>query len=536
MSERNTDPYLHNSGHTPSDDKNADKTYAGSASNSENRGYSWPDDKAQQDEIEKTIDDIKRMVVQGASEAQQRIRRVVDKAGDYWQKIQEQPTPRQANTVEEQRLRQLLNMWSNENWRIAKDLGSYAELHTWDSGEVWEATLQTRWESRQMEIVSEPYTGQTVGAPKPLLPVWDYELPQVVGLKPPQTRTRLENMDEIVSCTNCNGTGHVLCANCTGRGWVVCPDCKGRTKKRCTTCRGRGYIADTEPGGTKKPFFKRQAEGVSRSISGKFSDLFEGIRQKGVPIPNPIDSDPAEKGPTIPCPDCVKGEMPCTCGNGKRVCETCEGSRMMLCKNCNGTSKLVRHREIARRFDLRTRTEIIGQTDIPAQQLLKAGGDIVFNTEVNEPLYAAAPPDGVPAEVWSTVVNMVDSETRQGRERSGTEPQLQARPTLQVIELARIPYTRVFYRFGDHDYVVYIYDSEGSEKFYAEQFPARWDNIGRLFKAITADLTTPVTVPNPDDSNRPTGGYRVPVEVPPEDPNNPDTFDEHGGKNPYRYK
>ncbi|HEU5230157.1 MAG TPA: hypothetical protein VFU49_20220, partial [Ktedonobacteraceae bacterium] len=72
-----------------------------------------------QDEIDKRLEEIKRVVSQGANEAQQRIKRVVDRASEYWQQAQTTPTPRQANTLEEQRIRHLANAWSNENWRVA---------------------------------------------------------------------------------------------------------------------------------------------------------------------------------------------------------------------------------------------------------------------------------------------------------------------------------------------------------------------------------------------------------------------------------
>src|SRR2546425_11426920 len=143
-------------------------------------------------DIDKRLEEIKRTVVQGANEAQQRIRRVVDRAGEYWQKAQTPITPHQTSSEEEQRIRQLANMWSNENWRIARELGSYMDLVSWSVDEVWEVTLQTRWESRSMETVTEPYTGRPLGKPQPFLPVWDYELPVVTGLKAPATHTRLE--------------------------------------------------------------------------------------------------------------------------------------------------------------------------------------------------------------------------------------------------------------------------------------------------------------------------------------------------------
>jgi hypothetical protein len=499
-----------------------------------------------QDEIDKRIEDFKRVVAQGASEAQLRLKRAVNKASDYFQQVQTSPVQYRTSSIEEQRLRQLVDSWSTENWRVARDLGTYMELVSWSSDEVWELTIETRWETRNMEISTEPYTGTYVALPRPILPIWDYALPPVTGLKAAETRTRLDGMQEIVSCNNCNGTGHVLCSNCTGRGWIVCPDCKGRTKKRCNTCRGRGYVSDWTPG-EKKPFFKRQASNIANSLGNKVFDVVDNIRQKGVPLPNPIDTDPASKGPTIPCPDCVNGEVNCSCGNGKRICTPCQGSKMTLCSHCNGTGKLVRHREIARQFDLRTQTHVLGDCPVPAQYLAKSNGDLMFSDEVEEAFYSAAPPEQVSASIWGRTVELVRLESHVP-DTHGVNMQSRPRPTLQVVELVRIPYTKLQYRFADQEYELYIYDSEGREKFYAERFPARWDRIERLFKAISNDLlpgqpqppvspdapltSDPSQVPEPSQpsevpmsyqpqfnaksaTRNPAGGYRIPVEVPP---------------------
>ena len=487
-----------------------------------------------QDEIDKRIGDLKRVVSQGASEAQLRLKKVVNKASDYFQQVQTSPTPPRVASLEEQRLRQLADAWSTENWRVARDLGTYMEVISWSSDEVWELTIETRWETRAMEVTTEPYTGTFVALPRPILPIWDYPLPPVTGLKATETRTRLDGMQEIVACNNCNGTGHVLCSNCTGRGWIVCPDCKGRTKKRCTTCRGRGYVADWTIG-EKKPFFRRQASNVASSIGNKMSDVFENIRQQGVPIPNLADSDPADKGPTIPCPDCINGEVTCTCGNGKRVCTTCQGAKMSLCSYCSGTGRVVRHREVVRRFDLHSRTHFLGKCPIPAQYLSRSNGDLLFSDEVNEVLYGEAPPEHVTIDIWRRVADFVNNERRM-IEAPGVDQQTRPRPTLQVVELVRIPYTRLQYRYGDQEYDLYIYDSEGNEKFYAERFPARWDRIERLFKAISNDLLVGPNPPAPPASEQtgvepmayrpqdttpktpvrvPGSGYRIPIEVPP---------------------
>jgi hypothetical protein len=484
-------------------------------------GDEWGQDpgsgQPNQDDLDRRIEEIRRKVIDGTSEAQLRLKRVVDKAGEYWQQTNTPLEPRRASSVEEERIRHLANMWSVGNWQLARDLGTYMDLVSWSEDEVWEVTIQTRWETRAMEMVSEPYTGRPLGKPQPLLPVWDYELPPVTGLRAPESRIRIEGLDEELSCIACNSTGRLLCATCTGRGWVICPDCKGRTRIRCATCRGRGYVADWTDT-KKKPFFQRRAEGLANTFNEKVSDVFEGIRQQGVPIPNPVDTDPATKGRTVPCPDCENGEVDCTCGNGKRVCANCQGAKTELCVHCGGTSKVVRHYEIVCRFDLGAQTQIVGTNAIPEQRLTKATGDLVYNAEINEPLYADAPPEGVPMDVWRLAVQLTKNAS-EGQNAPGARagsPKMQTRAGLQVIELVRIPYTKVDYRYGNQDYTFYTYDVEGKEKFYADRYPARWDRIERLVRFISNDLVTQSQGSSQaaaaGDQVR---GYRVPIEKPP---------------------
>jgi len=470
-----------------------------------------------QDDLDKRIEEIRRKVIEGTSEAQLRIKRVVDKAGEYWQQTNAPLEPRRASSVEEERIRHLANIWSIGNWQLARDLGTYMDLVSWSEDEVWEVAIQTRWETRSMEMVAEPYSGRPLGKPRPLLPVWDYELPPVAGLRAPESRIRIEGLDEELSCVACNSTGRLLCATCTGRGWVICPDCKGRTRIRCATCRGRGYVADWTDT-KKKPFFQRRVEGLTNTVNEKVSDVFEGIRQQGVPIPNPVDTDPAMKGRTVPCPDCENGEVACTCGTGKRVCMNCKGAKTELCIHCGGTGKVVNHYEIVRRFDLGVQRQIVGSNAIPEQGLTKATGDLVYNAEINEPLYADAPPEGVPIDVWQLAVQLVSnaSENQDAPDTRAGSTKTQTRASLQVMELVRIPYTRVDYRYGDQDYSFYTYDVEGKEKFHADRYPARWDRIERLVRFISNDLMIPAQgnaqSTTAGDQVR---GYRVPVEKPP---------------------
>lgn len=99
------------------------------------------EDPSNQDEIDKQLKEITRVVVQGASEAQLRFKRVINNAGGYWQQVQSAPTPHQASDTEEQRLRQLVNTWSSENWRVTRDLGNYMDIVSITNDEVW----RSRW-------------------------------------------------------------------------------------------------------------------------------------------------------------------------------------------------------------------------------------------------------------------------------------------------------------------------------------------------------------------------------------------------------
>src|SRR5581483_8500316 len=170
-----------------------------------------------QENIDKRIEDIKRIVIQGAGEATRRFSRVAERATEYWQQASAVPTPRRSSSMEEERIRQFANMWSSGNWQIARELGNYMDITSIHEDEAWEIGLQTRWETRSIEMVADAYTGRQAGPMRPVLPIWDYDLPPVTGLKAPETRMRLEGNDEVLACTACNSTGHLLCANCSGR-------------------------------------------------------------------------------------------------------------------------------------------------------------------------------------------------------------------------------------------------------------------------------------------------------------------------------
>ena len=156
----------------------------------------------------------------------------------------------------------------------------------------------------------------------------------------------------------------------------------------------------------------------------------------------------------------------------------------------------------------------MGNSPIPARRLEAAGGEVVYNTEVNETLHPDAAPENVPMDVWRASVELAQAESA-NQEKQGVETPLGGtRSSLQVLELVRIPYTKVDYHYGNQDYIFFVYDSNGQEKFHADRYPARWDRIERLVRAISTDLMTPAQQ-DAATSNQSTSGYRVPIEVPP---------------------
>src|SRR5260370_16399114 len=68
-----------------------------------------------QDDLDKRIEEIRRKVIDTTSEAQQRIKRVVDKAGTYWQQTKTPLHPRHPTRVEEDRIPHLTNSQNLDN-------------------------------------------------------------------------------------------------------------------------------------------------------------------------------------------------------------------------------------------------------------------------------------------------------------------------------------------------------------------------------------------------------------------------------------
>jgi hypothetical protein len=417
------------------------------------------------------------------SQASGRLRQAFDRVNQLWEESAA-PTPsRLTGSREEEYLRTLAKRWTAQDFLVTPDLSENMAIRSWDRADVWEISVQTRWESRNFEINTEPYMGQKVVAGR-ILPVWDYELAPVTDLRSQVIRERVPEGDELALCLSCNGAGRSPCSNCSGRGWLVCSDCKGRTKVRCTRCKGKGMIPDwaAQKRSSGKSFLQDQAEKLASSVADRAGEVVDAVRQY---VPLPDQGAPSGERPKgmIPCPDCIDGEVDCSCGNGKRVCTVCQGTKNQACSVCKGSGKVIRHREIVRRFEVRPFMQTIGESVIPARLLSRAEGQVIATLDTPEALEQSTPPDGVPEQVWRAA----QEAARASRQNIAPDE----RATLQVVELMRVPVVKVVYIYADEPYSFYAFGAEGKEHFFAETFPSRWKRLERFVRSVAQEVMQP---------------------------------------------
>ncbi len=478
-------------------------------------GQRFPPD----DDLNQRVQDMGRMMRDGLSQASGRLRQAFDRLNQMWDESAPYPSSRLTGSREEEYVRGLAKRWVAQEFLVTPDLAENMAIRSWDHADVWDISVQTRWELRTFEMTTEPYTGEKLAGAGRILPIWDYDLPVVPDLRSQVTRQRVPEGDELTLCLSCNGTGRAACSNCSGRGWTICSDCKGRAKIRCPRCKGKAMIPDwaAQKRAPSKGFLQDQAEKLASSMADKANEVVDNVRQY-VPLPGgqePVTPGaPLPKG-MIPCPECIEGEIDCTCGNGKRVCTVCRGSKNQACPVCKGSGKVIRHREIVRRFDVRPATQVIGETPIPGRVLNRSEGEVIAAVDTPEALASETPPEGVAEDVWQAAKEVAAASRKQ------INPD--ERPTLQVVELLRIPVVRVAYLYGDEPYVFYAFGPDGKEKFFAEGFPPRWKRVERFVRSVAQEIITPTSSPGGGrvsdieqyrQAREGGGRQRIPVEMP----------------------
>ncbi|MGO8950074.1 MAG: DnaJ-like cysteine-rich domain-containing protein [Ktedonobacterales bacterium] len=452
-------------------------------------------------ELEQQARETIRVFRESAGDLGTRVRQVLNRASSLWSEVHPGlPGESSVSTEDELRARQLARSWIARDFLVDPDLADTMTVRRVHSAEIWRVELRERGETRAIVDASEPYTGERPANPGPILPVWDYLFPSTPEIESGERRERIAGTTQVAACRNCNGTGHRPCADCDGSGFVQCPICHGRARIPCRRCRGRARIADPKAERRARAnlgYFQVQAERLRQDASERLVDFAERLRQDyGIPLPPTgqlVPLAPAS-GETIPCPDCVNGSIPCKCGNGKLVCESCAGTGASLCTACAGTGKVLRHRELARRFDTRISQSTLPLADSEMTSWLtegmvrKSGGEEVWNGPVDS-LHLAVPPS-VPPEVWATTQEIVKRlrDRMTDVEQEDDQGQNERRVLSRRVSLERVPVTRVEYEFADQPFAFVAIGHSGRERYWAQEFPPRWSRVNRFLKALARDL------------------------------------------------
>ncbi|HEX8036344.1 MAG TPA: hypothetical protein VF510_20970 [Ktedonobacterales bacterium] len=454
-------------------------------------------------ELERQARETLRVIRETAGDLGTRVRQALQQASDRWEEAGPGAPGESAVTPEvEARARALARRWVERDFLIDPDLADGMRVHSFHTGAIWRVEVRERGERRTIAEATEPYQGQRPPALGPILPPWDYDFLVIPEIESGERRERLADSEVIGACLTCNGTGHRSCATCDGKGFVQCPVCHGRSRIPCRRCRGRGVIPDAvaeRRARSSMGYIQVQAERLAADAGERIADFAERLRQDyGVPLP-PSDQwvpNLSTTGETIPCPDCVNGTIPCECGNGKRVCATCQGTSAAPCRACGGSGKVVRHRQLVRQFDTRLSERVLPLDDEAMAQHLneemvrKGVGELVWEGSLES--IPSMPVASVPEAIWASALAFAHDQqqalTTAASTGDGTSAEGERRVISRRMTLSRVPLIRMEYDFAGHAFSVVAVGRSGSERFWAQSFPPRWSRIGRFLKALSRDL------------------------------------------------
>jgi hypothetical protein len=453
------------------------------------------------DDLERQARETLRTIQESAGALGSRVRQVLERASAYWEEATPGlPALGQVSAEDERRARALARRWEERDFLVDPELHQAMTVVAVREIPVWQVELRERGETRTTAEGTEAYRGQQPPALGPVLPVWDYFFPVSPEIEAGERRERLSGTEVVGACLTCNGTGHRPCQACDGHGFTQCPNCHGRARIPCRRCRGRGRIADAKAerdARSAKGYWQVRAERLAVDAGERLADFAERLRQEyGVPLPPSAEWAPMApaSGQTVPCPDCVNGSVPCVCGNGKRVCDVCHGTSAAPCSACGGTGKVVRFRELVRRFDTRIHARSLFPSGdegeaITDEMLRRAPGELAWEGTLDE--LGGSAPGAVPADVWQAAQRHgrdVGREMSADSAATGVPGAGERRVISTRLLLTRVPVTVVSYTFADAPYTFTAVGRAGAERFWAQGFPPRWSRVGRFFKALTRDL------------------------------------------------
>ncbi|HEX9067678.1 MAG TPA: hypothetical protein VF807_02830 [Ktedonobacterales bacterium] len=383
--------------------------------------------------------------------------------------------------------RRLARRWIERDPIIDRDLPDGMGIREVTRPTIWRVELMERGETRAPADPSRP---------APAGSLWERDFPAAPLSASEVWIESIPGTERTLVCASCGGHGKTACATCDGHGSVQCPKCHGRTTVACPTCLGRRELRGPAVGigdPLAAGYLALHLAGLSTEAAARATQLGERLRTEyGIPLP-PAASwanlDPTSTKP-VPCPTCADGTVPCDCGAGFVICETCAGEREVTCAVCKGAGKVAQLSEVARHFDSASSWEMVAPGNeellksLPLWLLRRAAGDEVWSGPVSA--LGGEAPAGVSAEVWEAL-----RHHHQTRPTPAAPQQISGGERRIVDEratVASVPVTLIRYTFDGQPYAVTAVGRTGAERFLAESYPPRWKRVRRFFQALTEDV------------------------------------------------
>lgn len=330
------------------------------------------------------------------------------------------PTDHPFPAIAENEACDLINQWSAKGFFRLRNMGDKVFITDIIRGVAYTAHLQTQYERRTVRQSVTPYRGEALDdrgrAPAP----WEIDVNQPRTFEERTDIVPIPHTDRVQICHQCHGQRQVTCSSCMGTGQI-----------RCDFCGGRGII-------------QSQVMETARDASGNV-----------VNVPRLI-------------------QRPCHCGNGRIVCTTCQGSRVLVCPTCTGTGALRTFDELVVRFQVAAQGELVDVTPVPDPWLAKRAGEVLVDSRQPQIDDVANLPEAARTKAKQLLDRSHDVDTREFR------------ILLQHLRVERIPIHEVGYTYAGEEKKLWIC---GTDR--AVHAPAAPWNRARMY-ALFAAIAIPV--------------------------------------------
>lgn len=314
----------------------------------------------------------------------------------------------------------IVNRWSGQGFFRLRDMGNKIFLGSMERGIAYSIRLQTQYEHRAVRRSKSPFRGGPVDdRGRPPTP-WEIS----VGRPSPfEERTEIipvPHTERIQVCGRCSGQRRVTCGTCQGIGQTV-----------CGICGGIGMV-------------QSQRLDTSRDAGGQV-----------ITVPRMV-------------------QRPCTCGNGRVTCPTCQGSRLLTCPECAGYGSLKTFEELIVRFQVASHGELVDVTPVPDRWLAQRDGIVLL--DLREPRI----------EDWKKIPDAASARVQELIQDSRNVGTQDYRMILQHLRVDRIAIHEIRYRYAGEEKRLWICGEDRA--VYAPAAPWNRTRMYALFAAIVIPL------------------------------------------------